>query len=54
MILGKAEHLNCTANDIQLAQATNITILDDGCAFPGDTVEFTANFDVVVTAKFTT
>jgi hypothetical protein len=43
--------LNCTANDIQLASATNITILDDGCAFPGDTVTFTADFEVLLTAQ---
>lgn len=43
--------LNCTANDVQLASAQNIVILDDGCAFPGDEVTFTANFEVVLTAK---
>ncbi len=43
--------LNCTANDVQIAAARNIVILDDGCAYPGDTVDFTATFDVVVTAK---
>jgi hypothetical protein len=43
--------LNCTANDVQLAQATNLTILDDGCAFPGDTVTFSADFQVNLTAQ---
>ena len=43
--------LNCTANDIQIANATNITILDDGCAEPGDTVTFTADFQVLLTAQ---
>ncbi|MEH6576293.1 MAG: hypothetical protein V7731_04375, partial [Amphritea sp.] len=43
--------LNCTANDIQVANATNITILDDGCAFPGDSVTFTADFEVLLTAQ---
>jgi len=43
--------LNCTAKDVQLASAKNIVILDDGCAFPGDEVTFTANFEVVLTAK---
>jgi len=43
--------LTCTANDIQVASATNIVILDDGCAYPGDTVTFTANFEVVLTAQ---
>lgn len=44
-------NLNCTANDVQIAAARDIIELDDGCAFPGDTVDFTATFDVVVTAK---
>ncbi|XOF32871.1 MAG: hypothetical protein ACL93V_12745 [Candidatus Electrothrix sp. YB6] len=45
--------LNCTANDVQLANATNIVILDSdgGCAFPGDTVTFTADFEVLLTAQ---
>ena len=47
---GQGGSLNCTANDVSLATATNITILDDGCAFPGDTVTFSANFEVQVTA----
>ena len=47
---GQGGGLNCTANDVSLATATNIVILDDGCAFPGDTVEFTADFQVEVTA----
>jgi hypothetical protein len=44
-------NLQCTANDVQIASATDITILDDGCAYPGDTVDFEAVFEVVVTAK---
>jgi len=43
--------LNCTANDVQLAAATDIVILDDGCAYPGDDVTFRADFEVVLTAK---
>jgi len=43
--------LNCTANDVRVAEATNITIHDDGCAFPGDTVTFTADFTVELTAQ---
>ncbi|WP_437870099.1 DUF7507 domain-containing protein [Sorangium sp. So ce363] len=43
--------LTCSANDISIANATNITILDDGCLFPGDTVDFEATFTVEVTAK---
>ena len=44
-------HLNCTANDVSIANATNITIHDDGCAFAGDTVTFTADFEMVLTAQ---
>jgi hypothetical protein len=43
--------LNCTANDVQLSAAENIEILDDGCAYPGDTVTFRADFRVVLTAQ---
>ena len=43
--------LGCTANDIQIADAINIDILDDGCAYPGDTVTFTADFEVLLTAQ---
>ena len=43
--------LNCTANDIRVAAATNINIVDDGCAFPGDTVTFSAEFQVILTAR---
>ena len=42
--------LNCTANDISLAKATNIVIKDDGCLYPGDTVMFSADFEVQTTA----
>jgi hypothetical protein len=43
--------LNCTANDIQIAGVTNVTILDDGCAFVGDTVTFDADVTVQLTAQ---
>ncbi len=50
--------LNCTANDVAIAGvATNpdgthqLIIHDDGCAYQGDTVNFTATFDLEVTAK---
>lgn len=50
--------LNCTANDIQISGVAKnpdgtdkLEIVDDGCAYPGDTVTFTATFDVMVTAK---
>lgn len=50
--------VQCSANDIQIAGvATNpdgspqLEILDDGCAYQGDTVEFTATFELVSSAK---
>lgn len=42
--------LNCNANDIQIARATNIVITDP-CTFPGDSVTFNATFQVVLTAQ---
>ena len=53
---GQGGSLNCTANDISLSTAKNIVFATneegelDSCEFPGDTVTFTADFDVVVTA----
>lgn len=51
-------NVQCSANDIQIAGvATNpdgspqLDILDDGCAYQGDTVEFTATFELVSSAK---
>ncbi|MEF3692130.1 MAG: hypothetical protein V3574_03705, partial [Candidatus Moraniibacteriota bacterium] len=44
------ESLNCTANDISLANVTKIEILDDGCSSPDDTVTFKAEWDVQSTA----
>ena len=43
--------LNCTANDIEIANVTELEILDDGCAYPGDTVTFRAKFEVLLTAQ---
>ena len=43
--------LGCTANDIRIVSAQNITILDDGCQFSGDTVQFSANFVVQSSAR---
>ena len=45
--------LNCTANDVSIASVTNIVILDDGCTGvgPDDTVTFTADFEVLLTAQ---
>lgn len=44
------KNLTCTSNDIRLASVTEIKILDDGCAYPGDDVTFTATYNVVSTA----
>lgn len=46
--------LNCTANDVKIAGVADvdgvpgpdIIILDDGCKYPGDTVDFTATFEL--------
>lgn len=43
--------VNCNANDIEIASVTSITILDDGCAYPGDTVTFTADYLVQLNAQ---
>ena len=44
--------VNCTANDVRIARAIPpIQINDDGCAFLGDTVNFTAEFEVELTAQ---
>ena len=43
--------LNCTANDIQIATVFNLTVLDDGCAFPGDTVELEFSVELLLTAQ---
>jgi hypothetical protein len=41
--------LTCTVREASLVKAHNITILDDGCKFPGDIVKFSANFELVAT-----
>lgn len=51
--------LNCTANDVKIAGVADvdgvpgpdIIILDDGCKFPGDTVDFTATFELQTTTE---
>ncbi|WP_027710137.1 DUF7507 domain-containing protein [Zooshikella ganghwensis] len=50
--------VQCSANDVRVAGvATNpdgtpqLQILDDGCAYQGDTVSFTATFEVEASAK---
>ena len=51
--------LNCTANDVKIAGVADIdgepgpdiVILDDGCKFPGDTVNFTATFELQTTTE---
>ncbi len=42
---------SCTANDASLASVSNITINGHGCRFPGDTVSFTANWQIGVNAS---
>ncbi len=42
--------LNCNANDIRLASASSIVITDP-CEFPGDSVTFTATFEVELSAQ---
>lgn len=49
--------LNCSANDVRVSKVARdsqgnpaITIHDDGCAYPGDTVDFTATFEIITTA----
>ena len=44
-------HVNCTANDIEIAAVTSVTILDDGCTSIGDTVTFNATVTVLLTAQ---
>lgn len=55
---GNSQHLQCTANDVRVARATNICVDDGagGCkAEPtcmlGSEVTFTADFEVVLTAQ---
>ena len=43
--------LVCTANDVRIASAQDIKILDDGCAYAGDTVDFKATFEVLLGAQ---
>ena len=45
------QNLTCTANDVQLANVINVNIIDDGCAFPGDTVTFDADYEILLTAQ---
>ena len=44
--------LQCTANDVGIASVTNLTIAPgDGCDFIGDTVTFTATYEILLTAE---
>lgn len=43
--------LNCTANDVSIASVSAVSILDDGCASPSDSVTFKAVWDVQSTAN---
>lgn len=48
---GNNQTLNCTANDGGLSSANIVAILDDGCQYPGDTVTFTATYQLQSTAS---
>ncbi|MDH5764171.1 MAG: DUF11 domain-containing protein, partial [Nitrospinota bacterium] len=43
---GQSQKLQCTANDVVVASIRDLFVLDDGCAFAGDTVTFRADFEV--------
>ena len=45
--------LNCTANDVSVAQTTSLNVVDD-CAFPGDTatISFVAQFVSTATSRY--
>lgn len=43
-------NVQCTANDVSIANVTNVQILDDGCTSPSDTVTFKATWNVQSTA----
>ncbi len=40
------QSLQCTANDVTIANVTDVSILDDGCTSRNDTVQFTAKWNV--------
>jgi cysteine-rich repeat protein len=44
------QQLNCTANDISIANVSGITINGHGCRFPGDVINFTADWQIRSTA----
>ena len=48
---GQGGGLTCSANDVQVASVTNISITDDGCAFPGDTVTLSFSGEVLLTVE---
>ena len=48
---GNANGLGCNTNDIQVASVTDINIVDDGCAYVGDTVTFDFTAQIVLTAQ---
>jgi hypothetical protein len=43
-------NLGCTANDVRIANATNINVTDP-CLKEGDTVTFTADFEIILSAQ---
>ena len=51
-VWGQGNDLQCTANDVQLARVVSWEIENgDGCDRPGDTVTFTAVYEVELTAQ---
>jgi uncharacterized repeat protein (TIGR01451 family) len=48
---GQGGVLNCNANDVEVGTVINLDIIDDGCAYPGDTVTFGFTAQVVLTAQ---
>lgn len=43
--------LNCTANDVSIASVSGILVNGHGCRYPGDVVNFTADWQIVANAS---
>jgi hypothetical protein len=48
---GQGGGLGCNANDVTVTNVTNLSIIDDGCAFASDTITIDATFEVTVTSQ---
>jgi hypothetical protein len=44
---GNLQLLQCTATDIEIIEVIELNVLDDGCAYPGDTVEMQTRLRVI-------